>query len=35
MIFENQTHKCHYTIPNPASSNNVTDTLNPPLLEKE
>jgi len=35
VIFENQTHKYHYTIPNPASSNNVTDTLNPSLLEGE
>jgi len=35
MIFENQTHKYHYTIPNLASSNNVTDTLNSPLLKGE
>jgi len=35
VIFENQTHEYHYTIPNPASSNNVTDTLNPPSLEGE
>jgi len=35
VIFENQTHEYHYTIPNPASSNNVTDTLNSPLLEGE
>jgi len=35
MIFENQTHEYHYTIPNSASSNNVTDTLNPLSLERE
>ena len=35
MIFENQIHEYHYTIPNPASSNNITDTLNPPSLEGE
>ena len=35
MIFENQTHEYHYTIPNPASSNNDTNTSNPPLLEGE
>jgi len=35
VIFENQTHEYYYTIPNPASSNNVTDTLNPPWLERE
>ena len=35
VIFKNQTHEYHYTIPNLASSNNVTDTLNPPLLEGE
>jgi len=35
MIFENQTHEYHYTNPNPASSNNVTDTLNPPSLARE
>jgi len=35
MIFENQTHEYYYTIPNPTSSNNVTDTLNSPLLKGE
>jgi len=35
VIFENQTHEYHYTIPNPASSNNDTNTSNPPLLEGE
>jgi len=33
VIFENQTHEYYYTIPNPASSNNNTNTSNPPLLE--
>ena len=34
MIFENQTYKYHYTIPNPASFND-TNTLNPLLLERK
>jgi len=33
VIFDNQTHEYHYTIPNPASFNNVTNTLNPLSLE--
>jgi len=34
VIFENQTHKYHYTTPNPTGFNDA-NTLNPPLLEGE